>query len=422
MFRKAKHRSKLTAAKNLIFCSLVFVTSFAKLMFALEVKQMIKTQVVELRPNKIMQRELERLCNYRRYCWNLALATWQDMYEARTLDKDNNPSPNEHRVRDELVNNKADWQFALSARCLQLAVKDLANAWKNFFDKTQPDWGKPHFKSKKAPRQGFKTDRAKVINGKLRLDKPRGIKSWFDIPTYEALKMEEVKIASIFRERGHYYAALSYEEEAGLKAKTGKKTAIDVNVGHFNYTEGKINVLPAKLQKLYKRIKHYQRVLSKKRRVNGKSASQSNNYLQVRTKLQRDYRKAVNIQNDLLQKFTTELVNNYDQIVIEDLNVKQMMMTHVASKGMQRSLFGKFRQVLTYKCEWYGKELILADKTYPSTQRCANCGYVKTGADKITLQGNKKHGTKHNEYICYECGYSNDRDDNAVLNLLALTK
>ena len=80
------------------------------------------------------------------------------------------------------------------------------------------------------------------------------------------------------------------------------------------------------------------------------------------------------------------------------------------------------RQLATYKCEWYGKKLILADKTYPSTQRCANCGYVKTGADKITLQGNRKHGTKHNEYVCYECGYSNDRDDNAVLNLLALTK
>ena len=171
---------------------------------------MIKTQVAELKPNKTMQRELDRLCDYRRYCWNLALETWQDMYEARTLNKDNNPSPNECRVRDELVNNKADWQFTLSARCLQLAVKDLANAWKSFFDKAQLDWGKPHFKSKKAPRQGFKTDRAKVINGKLRLDKPRGIKSWFDIPTYEALRMKQVKIASIFRERGQYYAALSY--------------------------------------------------------------------------------------------------------------------------------------------------------------------------------------------------------------------
>lgn len=391
-------------------------------MFVLGVKQMIKAQVVELKPNKTMQQELDKLCDYRRYCWNQALATWQDMYEARTLDKDNNPSPNERRIRDELVDNKADWQFALSARCLQLAVKDLANAWKNFFDKAQPDWGKTHFKSKKAPRQGFKTDRAKVVNGKLRLDKPRGIKTWFDIPTYEALKMKQIKVASVFRERGHYYAALSYEEETLVKPRTGRKTAVDVNVGHFNYTGGKINVLPSRLQKLYKRIKHYQRMLAKKRRANGKLAGQSNNYVQVRTKLQRDYRKVANIQNDLLQKFTTKLVNNYDQIVIEDLAVKQMMMTHVASKGMQRSLFSKFRQILTYKCEWYGKELILADKTYPSTQRCANCGYVKKGDEKITLQGNQKHHTKHNEYICYECGYTNDRDDNAVLNLLALAK
>lgn len=383
---------------------------------------MIKAQVVELKPNKTMQQELDKLCDYRRYCWNQALATWQDMYEARTLDKDNNPSPNERRIRDELVDNKADWQFALSARCLKLAVKDLANAWKNFFDKAQPDFGKPHFKSKKAPRQGFKTDRAKVVNGKLRLDKPRGIKTWFDIPTYEALKMKQIKVASVFRERGHYYAALSYEEETLVKPRTGRKTAVDVNVGHFNYTGGKINVLPSRLQKLYKRIKHYQRMLAKKRRANGKLAGQSNNYVQVRTKLQRDYRKVANIQNDLLQKFTTKLVNNYDQIVIEDLAVKQMMMTHVASKGMQRSLFSKFRQILTYKCEWYGKELILADKTYPSTPRCANCGYVKKGDEKITLQGNQKHHTKHNEYVCYECGYTNDRDDNAVLNLLALAK
>ena len=234
--------------------------------------------------------------------------------------------------------------------------------------------------------------------------------------------MKQIKVASIFRERGHYYATLSYDEKTLVKPRIGRKTAIDVNVGHFNYTEGQINVLPSKLQKLYKRIKHYQRMLAKKRRANGKLANQSNNYVQVRTKLQRDYRKAANIQNDLLQKFTTKLVNNYDQIVIEDLAVKQMMMTHVASKGMQRSLFSKFRQILTYKCEWYGKELILADRNYPSTQRCAKCGYVKTGADKITLQGNQKHHTKHNEYICYECGYTNDRDDNAVLNLLALAK
>ena len=384
----------------------------------------IKTQVVKLKVNKTMQKQLDALCDYRRYCWNKGLETWQLMYEAHTLNKKDNPSPNERRVRDELVANKADWQYDLSAICLQLAIKDLANAWKNFFDKSQPDWGIPSFKSKKAPRQGFKTDRAKIVNGRLRLDRPRSISkdSWHDLSSYEVLKMSEVKVVSIFKEKGAYYAALPYEEEISSKAKTYQKTAVDVNVGHFDYTDGKINVLPAKLQKLYKRIKHYQRMLARKREVNGKLATKSNNYFAVRTKLQRDYRKVANIQNDLLQQFTTKLVDNYDQIVIEDLAVKQMMMTHVASKGMQRSLFSRFRQILTYKCNWYGKELILADKTYPSTQRCAACGYVKKGDEKITLQGNKKHGTKHNEYVCYECGYKNDRDENAVLNLLALAK
>ena len=385
---------------------------------------MIKTQVVKLKVNKTMQKHLDNLCDYRRYCWNKGLETWQLMYEAHTLNRKDNPSPNERRVRDELVAKKEDWQYELSARCLQLVVKDLANAWKNFFDKAQSDWGKPSFKSKKAPRQSFKTDRAKIVNGKLRLDKPRSVskEDWFDLSSYGALKMSEVKVVSIFKEKNAYYAALPYEEKIEYKSKTHQKTAVDVNVGHFNYTDGQINVLPVKLQKLYKRIKHYQRMLVRKREINGKSAIKSNNYSAVRTKLQRDYRKVANIQNDLLQKFTTNLVDDYDQIVIEDLAVKEMMMTHVASKGMQRSLFSKFRQILTYKCDWYSKELILADKTYPSTQRCAECGYVKKGDEKITLQGNKKHGTKHNEYVCYECGYSNDRDENAVLNLLALAK
>lgn len=321
-------------------------------------KTMIKTQVVKLKVIKAMQRHLNALCDYR----SKGLETWKLMYEAYTLNAKDNSSPNERRVRDELVVNKADWQYDLSARCLQLAIKDLANAWKNFFDKSQPDWDKPKFKSKKAPRQGFKTDRAKIINGKLRLDKPINISkdNWFDLASYEALKMNQVKVISIFKENETYYVALSYEEKVTAKTKNHQKTAVDVNVGHFKYTEGQINVLPAKLQKLYKRIKHYQRMLARKREINGKLAIKSNNYLAVRIKLQRDYRKIANIPNDLLQKFTTKLVNNYDQIVIEDLAIKKMMMTHVASKGIQRSLFSRFRQILTYKCEWYSKKINLS--------------------------------------------------------------
>lgn len=382
---------------------------------------MIRTQLVRLYLDKTMCKHLDDLCNYRRYCWNLGLETWNSMYQESLIVDNKKLKPNWQKVRDELVYNKQDWQYQLSSRCLQLAIKDLGKAWKNFFDKAQLDWGKPKFKTKKAPRQGFKTDRAKIVNGKLRLDKPRGIQEWHDIKFSGAKSFKgDLKTVSIFKENNKYYASLPFEVEIKIKCKTNRKTAVDVNVGHFNYTEGVINVLPKKLQRLYKRIAYYQKLLAYKRKANGVLAYLTHNYVKTRAKLQRDYRKVTNIQNDILHKFTSKLTNDYDKIVIEDLDVKGMQMTHVASKGLQRSLFGKFRQYLTYKCEWYGKDLILADRYYPSTQRCSKCGYVKKDDDKITLQGNQKHHTKHNEYICYQCGAVMDRDENAVQNLLAL--
>ena len=382
---------------------------------------MIRTQKVRLYPNKTMKKVIDDLCDYRRYCWNQGLALWNDMYDSSLILEDKKLKPSERKVRDELVTNKEDWQYQLSARCLQLAISDLGKAWSNFFNRAMSDWGKPKFKSKKAPRQGFKTDRAKIVNGRLRLDKPLGIKVWYDIKFKGAKALDgDLKVVSIYRENDKYWASLPFEVEITKKDKTSNKTAVDINVGHFNYTEGKVNTLPNHLKKLYNRIKHYQRQLARKRVINGKKAAKTNNYVKTRAKLQRDYRKVANIQHDIIHKFTTKLVSDYDKIVIEDLEVKKMQMTHVASKGLQRSLFGYFRQVLTYKAEWYDKEIVLANQFYPSTQRCSKCGYIKTGKDKVGLDGNQKYKTKHNEYICYECGFEIDRDENAVKNLLAL--
>ncbi|KDA45252.1 transposase, partial [Ligilactobacillus animalis] len=80
----------------------------------------------------------------------------------------------------------------------------------------------------------------------------------------------ELKVVSIYRENGKYWASLPFEVNIETKPKTDHVTAIDVNVGHINYTEGKINTLPDDLKHLYKRIKHYQRTLARKRVVNGK--------------------------------------------------------------------------------------------------------------------------------------------------------
>lgn len=405
---------------------------------------------VRLYPNKTMQNVLDSLCDYRRYYWNHGLELWNDLYEQRvemvpaslrkksqsaikdkTIDftkeekelLDMFPSPSERVVRDLMVKDKDDWQYLLSSKVLQLAVRDLAQTWSKFFDskESKQKVGKPSFRTKKSPKQGFKTYGARIANGKLLLDKPRAYKdNWYSIP-FKGYDLPDGKIkhCSVTKINNKYYASITVDCSEQSLSETGKKTAIDANVNRFDYTDGSFAVCPKQLDALYAQIKHYQRLLARKRKVNGKKATQSKQYFEVRTKLQKCYERVANIQNDLLHKFTTEIYHNYDTVVIEDLDVKAMQMSKKA-KNLHRSLFGRFRLYMEYKANKFGKELIIADRYYPSTQKCSNCGHVKTGDDKITLSGNKKHGTKHNEYVCYECGFEEDRDKNAVMNLLAL--
>ena len=341
------------------------------------------------------------------------------------------PSPSHHIVQNILVADKADWQYNLSSRVLQLAIKDLANAWIAFFNSKKPKKkgskkkkrkvGKPSFRSKKNPKQGFKTDRASIKDGKLVLDKPHKYKdAWYGIP-FKGYDLPDGKIkhCAITRIGDSYQATITIDCPEQSLHKTGEKTAIDANVNHFDYTDGSFKVFSKRLDRLYAQIKHYQRLLARKRQENGKKATRSKQYFKVRIKLQKCYQRVTAIQNDLIHKFTTMIYQAYDTIVIEDLDVQAMQMQKKA-KNLHRSLFGRIRLYKEYKAIKFDKTLILADQYYPSTQRCSNCGHVKTGDEKIELDGNKKHETKHNEYVCYSCGFVADRDQNAVLNLLAL--
>lgn len=403
------------------------------------------TRKVVLKPNIAMRQVLDSLCDYRRYCWNEALELWNTLYEQRLIGLTEEerstvrefvkskqpltaelqelnalyPSPNNYTVRNILVAQKEDWQCFLSPRVLQLAVKDLADAWSRFY-KSSKEFGKPKFRSRKDLKQGFKTDCSRIVNGKLVLDKPQPYKGdWYPI-SFRGASLEDGKISlcSVTRVNGKYYATFVVEVETPNLPKTGKINAVDLNVDHFDTLDGRFNLQSKLLNKLYSRVKHYQRALARKRLENP-DYKNSMGYQATRVKLQATYERIRNIQDDLLHKFTTSLFVNYDTLIIEDLDVKRMQMKKQA-KNLHRSLFGRFRQYMEYKAIKFDKELIIADRFYPSTQRCSSCGFVKTGEDKITLEGNKNHGTKHHEYICYECGFSADRDYNAVLNLLAL--
>lgn len=399
---------------------------------------------VKLYPNKTMKHVLDSLCDYRRYCWNEAVACWNEQYEARLIglpesirnklrsksepltpeEKDlvnQYPHPSHYSVQNELVANKEDWQYTLSSRVLQLAVKDVAMSWGAFL-KNSNTAGRPTFKTRKTAKQGFKTDTARICNGRLLLDKPQKYRGEWHTIKFKGLDIPDGKLilCSVTRINGRYTATLTIEVEPVQSQRTGRKTAVDANIDHFDTTEGQITLKPDVLNPLYERVRHYQRILARKRHRNPR-ASQSKGYYATRTKLQQTYERIANIQKDLLHKFTTDIYRQFDTVVIEDLDVKQMQMSKRA-KNLHRSMFGRFRQMMGYKSEKFDKTLIIADRFYPSTQRCSACGFVKTGDDKITLHGNHKHGTRHNQYICYQCGYEDDRDHNAVLNLLALTK
>ena len=88
----------------------------------------------------------------------------------------------------------------------------------------------------------------------------------------------------------------------------------------------------------------------------------SKSYQKARIKLQKLYERAHRMQDDAMHKYTTHLVKEYDAICIEDLDVKGMLMSHVASKGVHRALFGRFRSYLEYKCKSAGVKLVIANR------------------------------------------------------------
>lgn len=364
------------------------------------------------------------LFNYRRYIWNQALNLWNEIYDSSLILNSKKLRPNGTKVRNELVLNKADWQFKRSSRVLQQTVSQLEQSWKNYFNLKMSNHMKPKFKSKKNYKPTFTTDRARLIKGKLVIDKPKelGKLEWYPIRLSESIRFTgTLKLCTITKLVDGIYASLSFETDDNKQlSNTDKVAGIDVNVKHFDYNDGqKINIYPQKLEQYYQRIIYYQRLLDKKRLLNPNNFK-TKRYQKVKTKLRLHYLKVSRLQNEILQKFTTKVMEQYSEIHIEDLNIHAMIMSKKMGKNLQRSLFGRLREILTYKCEWYNRRLVVVNRLYPSTQICSNCGFRKTSetyGGKQKLNGDSIHHN-HQKYYCYKCGAILDRDENAVNNLI----
>ncbi|ONI44638.1 hypothetical protein AN641_06535 [Candidatus Epulonipiscioides gigas] len=111
-----------------------------------------------------------------------------------------------------------------------------------------------------------------------------------------------------------------------------------------------------------------------------------------------------------MNKISIKLINENQVIVMEDLSVKNMMKNHKLAKAISEVSWYQFKLMLEYKCQWYGRTLIIAHKNYPSSQLCFTCGYKNNVTKDLSVR----------EWECPNCYSIHDRDINASKNLLKL--
>ncbi|MDF3303577.1 IS607 family element RNA-guided endonuclease TnpB [Rhodococcus sp. T2V] len=196
----------------------------------------------------------------------------------------------------------------------------------------------------------------------------------------------------------------------------GSVVGVDVGVKHLAaLSTGEMIDNPKHARKQAKQLRSLGRRASRQVGPDRRTGQQpSRRWLRTQGQIRAVHIRIANSRRDHLHKLTTRLVRDFDTVVVEDLNVAGMTRSGGAYKrGLNRALqdaaFAEIRRELTYKCEWAGTCLQVADRWYPSSKTCSNCQVVKA---KLPLNVRV--------FTCDACGFRADRDHNAALNLAAL--
>lgn len=291
-----------------------------------------------------------------------------------------------------------EWLNEVNSQSLQASLRNLDNAFTNFFRKQNKF---PNFKSKKYNKNSFQIPQHLKLSNKLDIPKIKGIK----IKQHRKLE-GKIKTATVSKtSTGKYYISILVEQNKDLpkKDKIKYKTTIGADLGIKTFatiSDGRKIDNPKYLKKSERKLKRQQRWLSRK--VKG-----GNNRKKQIKKVGLIHEKINNQRSDFLHKFSYELTHEkqVSSIAIEDLNVKGMIRNHCLAQAITDASWGEFRRQLKYKTEWYGKNLLVIGRFEASSKTCS-CGYV-----------NQKLKLSDREWICKECGVKHDRDILAANNI-----
>lgn len=302
-------------------------------------------------------------------------------------------------------NTDYTWLGDVSSVPLQQTLRHLQDGFTRFFNKQN---GYPRFKTRKDRQSAtFVNTGFTFTGGELTLAKmtePLNVRWSRDIP--EGAVVSSVTVS--MDRAGRWFVSLLTDTVMEPLPPVNTAVGVDMGLDHFAVLSDGVKIDNPR----FSRSDHA--LIARAQRKLSRTQKGSKNRDKARVKLSQAHARVVDRRTDFLHKLSTKLVHENQVIVVEDLNVKGMSAKGRGSRkrGLNRSIrdasWAQFRTMLEYKAHWYGRELVVVDRWFPSSQVCSHC-HVNGGKKPLHIR----------EWTCTHCGTFHDRDVNAAQNILA---
>ena len=352
-----------------------------------------KTYRFRIFPDKEQEVLLNKHFGCSRFIYNYFLNERKELYQK---DKKSDNYYTQAKTLIELKKQEDTiWLKEVNSQTLQFALRSLDTAYVNFF---RGNTQFPKFKSRKHKNTFTIPQFGKIENSRIILPK---FKDGIKVKIHREVKGEIGKMSITKTPTGKYYVSIFTKQQIEDLPKTNKQVGIDLGLKDFVITSDNNKFKNNRYTKKYaKQLKKAQQHLSRKQKG-------SNGFEKQKLKVAKIHEKIASCRLDTLHKVSYELVRDNGLIVIEDLNVKGMIKNRKLSKHIADASWGNFVNLLQYKCDWYGRELVKVNRFFPSSKTCNECGWI-----------NQELKLSDREWTCKSCGVVHDRDINASRNIL----